>query len=169
MECFIDYIGLAACGGAYDAPASGIYINSLPGISVESIDKIADAEQMNYIGVWEDVQANAVQQFYVDVKAEISKCYQLSCDCDYKALICENQEELTQAWKYLLGIWVLLFRINSNRFNSYTTLTVKQAQELKDHYQVEYEKYLSNGVKCMDISSCELCCGGNPEVITWLP
>lgn len=168
MECFVNYIGLSACG-AYDSPASGIYINSLPGMSIESFDKIADADQMNYLGVWDDIQSNAIQQFYIDVRSEISKCYELSCDCDYKTLMCENIEELTQPYKYLLGIWALLFRINSNRFNLYTTLTVKQAQELKDHYQVEYEKYLKSAVLCMDVSSCDLCCGGNPQVVTWLP
>lgn len=169
MQCFIDYIGLSLCGGVYNAPASGIYINSLPGLSIESIDKVADQEQVNYLGVWEDVQTNAVQQFKIDVMSEINKCYQINCDCDYEALICENIEVLTQSWKFLLGVWILVFRINSNRLNRYTTITAQQANELKNFYQIEYEKFLSSAVKCMDISSCELCCGGNPEVVTWLP
>ena len=169
MNCFIDYIGLSLCAGAYDAPASGIYLNSLPGLSIESIDKVANQEQVNYIGVWDDVQTNAVQQFKVDVIAEMQKCYQLNCDCDYESLICENLEVLTQSWKYLLGIWVLIFRINSNRLNRFTTLDITQAKELKDHYQVEYEKFLKQSVLCMDISGCELCCGGNPQIVTWLP
>ena len=74
MVCFHDYIGLSLCAGAYEVPASGIYINSLPGLNIESIDKIADQEQINYIGVWEDVQTNAMQQFRVDVIAEMMKC-----------------------------------------------------------------------------------------------
>jgi hypothetical protein len=169
MDCFIDYIGLSLCAGAYDAPASGIYINSLPGLSIESIDKIADQEQINYLGVWDDVQANAVQQFKIDVIAEINKCYSLNCDCDYVTLICDNIEMLTQPWKYLLGIHILLFRINSNRLNRYTTIDVNQAKELKDYYQAEYDKFLAASVLCMDVTSCELCCGGNPNMVTWLP
>lgn len=169
MQCFTDYIGLSLCAGAYEVPASGIYINSLPGLSIESIDKVADQEQVNYMGVWADVQTNALQQFRLDVMAEIRKCYELNCDCDYDALICENLEVLTQPWKYVLGIWILLFRINSNRLNRFTTIDVTQAQELKDYYQAEYEKFLNSSVLCMDISSCELCCGGNPQVVTWLP
>lgn len=168
MDCFIDYIGLTLCG-PYEAPASGIYINSLPGISIESIDKIADQEQINFKGVWEDVQTNALQQFKIDVIAEMNKCYSLDCDCDYPALICENLEVLTQAWKYLLGIWILIFRINSSRLNRFTTVTIDQAKELRSYYQVEYEKFLSSSVLCMDISSCELCCGNNPQVVTYLP
>jgi hypothetical protein len=169
MDCFIDYIGLSLCGGVYDAPASGIYINSLPGLSIESIDKVADHEQINYLGVWADVQVNALAQFRLDVMAEINKCYQLNCDCDYDELICENLEVLTQPWKYVLGIQLLLMRIYSNRLNRYTTVDLAQAKELKDFYHAEYEKFLSASVKCMDITSCELCCGGNPEIVTWLP
>lgn len=168
MTCFTDYIGLSLCG-AYESPASGIYINSLPGLNIESIDKVADQEQINYLGVWNDVQINALKQFRIDVIAEIQKCYQVDCDCDYDALICENLEVLTQAWKYLLGIWVLIFRINSNRLNRFTTVDIPQAKELKNFYQFEYEKFLSASVLCMDISSCDLCCGGGVQAVTWLP
>jgi len=169
MQCFIDYIGLSLCAGAYDAPASGIYINTLPGLSIQSIDQVADQEQVNYIGVWDDVQSNALPQFKLDIMTEIQKCYQVNKDCDYDALICENIEVFTQAWKYLLGVCILIYRINSNRLNKYTTTTIEQAKELKDHYQVQYEKYLVQAAKVMDISSCELCCGNNPEAVTWLP
>lgn len=169
MQCFIDYIGLSLCAGAYEVPASGIYINSLPGLSIESIDKVANQEQINYIGVWNDVQANALPDFRVDIMGEMRKCYDLNCECDYDALICENLEVLTQAWKYKLGIWLLIFRINSNRLNRFTTIDIPQAKELLVHYQVEYEKMLSSSVLCMDITSCELCCGNNPSVVTWLP
>lgn len=170
MQCFIDHIGLSLCAGVYESPASGIYINSLPGLSIESIDKIADKEQLNYRGVWNDVQVNALAQFRLDLMMEVQKCYQIDPSCDYDAMFCDNIEALTQAWKYILGVWVLLYRINSNRMNRYTTLTIDQARELRDYYQAEYEKFLAQGVKVMDTSSCELCCGGNnPEVVTWLP
>jgi len=169
MTCFIDYIGLSLCAGAYEVPASGIYISSLPGLNLESIEKVATQEQINYTGVWADVQVNALPDFKVEVMAEIRKCYELNCDCDYDVLICENLETLTQAWKYKLGIWILQFRINSNRLNRFTTINIEQAKELLTFYQVEYEKMLSSSVLCMDITSCELCCGGNPQVVTWLP
>lgn len=169
MDCFIDYIGLSLCAGAYESPASGIYINSLPGLSMESLDKIADQEQINYLGVWADVQANALPEFRIEIMTEMRKCYELNCDCVYDDLICENIEVLTQAWKYKLGINVLMFRINSNRLNRFTTVDIPQAKELLAFYQAEYEKFLSSSVQCMDISSCELCCGGNPQQVTWLP
>lgn len=160
---------MSLCAGAYEVPASGIYISSLPGLNLESIEKVATQEQINYTGVWADVQVNALPDFKVEVMAEIRKCYELNCDCDYDALICENLEVLTQAWKYKLGIWILQFRINSNRLNRFTTINIEQAKELLTFYQVEYEKMLSSSVLCMDISSCELCCGPNPQTIVWLP
>lgn len=169
MECFIDYIGLSLCAGAYDAPASGIYLNSLPGLNIQSIDKVADQEQINYLGVWNDAQSNALPQFRLDIMTEIQKCYELDKACDYDTMICDNIEVFVQAWKYLLGVWILLYRINSNRMNQFTTVSADQARELKDHYQVEYEKYLIQSVKVMDTSACEMCCAGNPQVVTWLP
>lgn len=169
MQCFVNYIGLSQCAGAYDAPASGVYINTLPGLQLEMLDKIATQEQVGYLGLWEDVQTNALPDFKIDVMAEIRKCYELNCDCVYDDLICENIEILIQAWKYKLAIWLLWYRINSNGLNRYTTIDIPQAKELLTHYTVQYEQALEVAVKCMDISSCELCCAPNPNIVTMLP
>jgi hypothetical protein len=170
MTCFLNYIGLSYCtGGVYDSPASGIYLNSLPGISIENIDKIADSEQVTYLGVWDDVQKSALAQFRLDVINEMRKCWQLNKTCDYDALICDNIEELTLAWKYLLGVWLMIFRLNSDRVNRWTTVSREEAVELRDFYQVEYFKALSQGVLLMDTDECCLKCEPNPSVVTWLP
>ena len=171
MTCFIDHIGLNYCNGVgvYDVPTSGIYLNSLPGISIESIDKIANAEQATYLGVWEDIQAFAAAQFKMDLIAEISKCYEISKGCDYEEMICENVDELTLAWKYLLGVSMMIFRINSDRVTRWTTIGKEEAVELRNFYQLEYEKALKQGVLLMNTDSCCLECGGNPNVVTWLP
>jgi len=168
MECLIGYIGIMVCGT--ESSDSGQFINSLPGISLESIDKIADSEQITYAGVWRDVQAEAANRFYVDVVTELSKCYQLQPYCDYEDLICENKPKLITAWKYLLGNQLMLFRLYTTRLNRFTTVDLKQAAELRDLYQVEYEKYLSLAAKIMNVASCEcMVCGSNPEYVTWLP
>lgn len=171
MDCFIDHIGLSYCESenVYNQPASGIYLNTLPGISIESIDKIADAEQVTYKGVWDDVQKSAIRQFKIDVIFEIQKCYQLTKDCNYEDLICENIEELTLAWQYCLAVWLMIFRLNSNRINRWTTIDREQAKDLREYYQAEYEKALRQGVQLMNTESCKLCCGGNPQIVTWLP
>jgi hypothetical protein len=169
LSCLIDFIGLSYCAGIYEQPASGIYLNSLPGISIQSIDAIADSEQITYLGVWADVQSSAVAQFRIDVISEINKCFELEPGCDYDTLICENDEILVQAWKYCLAVWLMIFRLNTDRLNRYTTVDKKQAAELKDFFQVEYEKALALSGKLIDTSSCCMICGGNPETVYYLP
>jgi len=169
MTCFTDYIGLSYCGGVYEQPPSGIYLNSLPGISIQNIDAIAEQEQITYLGVWSDVQSSAVAQFRIDVIAEMNKCFKLNRSCDYDTLMCENIDVLTQAWKYCLAVWLLYFRLNSDRLNRYTTVDRKQAEELRTFYQVEYEKALEQSVKLMNTEACCLECGGNPEIIYMIP
>lgn len=60
-----NYIGLKNCN--LPDPESGIYLNQLPGMSTELADKIAKAEEINFVGVWENVQANAFMRFKDDV------------------------------------------------------------------------------------------------------
>lgn len=167
MTCLDNYIGLLICGT--ETSASGMHINSLPGISLESIEKIADSEQISYAGVWRDVQAEAQARFYVDVITEITKCYQIQPYCDYEEIICSNKQVLGNAWRYLLGNQLMLFRLYTSRLNRFTTVDLNQAAELRDLYQVEYDRSLAQAVKLIDVSSCCLECGGNPEQIIWYP
>jgi hypothetical protein len=169
MDCFVDYIGLSYCAGIYEQPGSGIYLNSLPGISIQSIDAIADSEQTTYLGVWADVQKSAVAQFRIDVISEMNKCFKLNRGCDYSTLICENRDILIQAWKYSLGVWLMIFTLNTDRLNRYTTVDRKQAEELRVFYQLEYEKALNQSVRLMNTDECCLECGSNPEIVYMLP
>lgn len=167
MDCLRDYIGLKICGN--ESSASAMYINSLPGISLESIEKIADSEQISYAGVWRDVQDEAAARFYIDVVTELTKCFSLNPYCDYEEIICDNKLKLANAWRYLLGNQLMIFRLYTSRLNRFTTIDLDQAAELRDFYQVEYEKALAQSVQVIDVSSCELCCGGNPETVYMLP
>jgi hypothetical protein len=169
LDCFIGYIGLSYCGGVYEQPDSGIYLNSLPGISIERLDKIAESEQITYLGVWDDIQKSAVAQFRIEVITEMNKCFKLDRTCDYDTLICANDAILVQAWKYLLGVWTMIFIQTSDRLNRYTTIDLKQAGELRDFYTVEYEKALSQSVRLMDTSECCMECSGNPEYTYQMP
>lgn len=75
MDCLIDYIGLAGCG--IQTPASGLFINSLPGISLKSIAQLADEEQKTYIGVWNDVQLRAIKRLELNLVSALSKEYKI--------------------------------------------------------------------------------------------
>lgn len=170
-SCLQDIIGLSPCESEspYDLPASGFYITSLPGISLESIEKVATEDQATYRGLWRDCQRNALDRFKQDILTGLKKCYNLNKECDYEEMICENTELLIDPLKYLLGSWLMLYRLTSNRLNRYTTLDKEEAAELKAFYDAEYNKSLSQAILLMDTTGCELCCGGNPEVVIWLP
>lgn len=75
MECLRDYIGVLGCGAK--VPVSGKYLNTLPGVSLESIEKLADDEQKNFIGVWKDVQERALSKFKIEVIQKFSKEFKL--------------------------------------------------------------------------------------------
>lgn len=167
MDCYIDLVGVKGCGEMPD----GGWINTLPGISLESIDNIADSEQITWKGVWNDVQAEAAVQFKLDLIAKINECYDINTDCDYEDIICneDNILSLTVAWKYRLGVQLMIERLYSTRIN-FVTVNKEEAKELKDFYQVEYEKSLSQAVKFIDLSDCCLKCGGgSPKHEVWLP
>jgi hypothetical protein len=73
MECLRNRIGINGCGHA--TPDSGLTINSLPGISLESIDKLAKSEQSTYVKVWDDVQTRALQKFEASAISIFSRRY----------------------------------------------------------------------------------------------
>ncbi len=75
MECFRDYIGVLGCGAT--VPAGGKYINTLPGISLESIESLADDEQKTFLGVWADVQDRALSKFQIEINQRFAAHYKL--------------------------------------------------------------------------------------------
>lgn len=167
MTCLLDYISLDVCSN--NPSASGLSILTLPGITLESLDKIATEDQITYLGVWNDAQKEAAVRFKSDFIREVNKCFQINTECDYEDFICENKEKLVNSWRFLLGNQLMIYRIYSTRLNRFTTIDIEAAERLKDYYMVEYEKYLTQEVKFIDFSECCMVCGGNPSYVTWLP
>lgn len=75
MNCLQGYIGIRGC--ADSEPESGLYINDLPGISLESLDKIANSEQITYAKVFEDIERRALRRFSTLVNNWLSLRYQI--------------------------------------------------------------------------------------------
>jgi len=75
MGCLIDYIGILGCGAV--TPPSSFYLNSLPGISIKSIEALADGEKKTYLGVWDNIQTRAEKRFFSEVAKELSKRYKI--------------------------------------------------------------------------------------------
>lgn len=168
MDCFIDSIGLLYCSGE-TAPVSGLYLNTLPGISVEGMDSVADSEQVTYLGVYSDVQKVALSQFRLDLLHQIHSCYSLNTDCDYDELICANKELLYRAWWYLLGVHSMAFRLASDRLNWFTTVSRDDAKGLQAVFQVEYEKSMQQAALLFDTGDCCMPCNPSPKRAVWLP
>lgn len=76
MECLRNYIGIYGCSGL--VPDSGLYINQLSGISLESVDKLADADQITYLKVWDDIQTRGLRRFSTNVISYFKTKYRLS-------------------------------------------------------------------------------------------
>ncbi len=73
LDCLVNYVGIKGCGEAL--PGSGLYVNDLPGIPRELLDKIATADQGTYKQAWLDIQNNAVQEMNIDLKLAFANRY----------------------------------------------------------------------------------------------
>lgn len=326
MDCLYNYIGLDNCNEPID-PESGLYINSLPGISQEILQKIANSEQGTFSKVWESVQKISGVRFYTDAISKLRQrytlknvrgtleykpivdltlleasaaeyrgmhikldyayqtfqaftlahiffvsasngsstltifdgygkelytkevqiveglnliyvnktfveneiyigvehsgitgvtteftqdvigefcgaCHAWSCDptitgftkdgivytetgrnthglglamfmsCDYKSVICNNKELFASPWLFLLGSQLMTTILSSPRTVQATTVDRTKYEELRDFYQVEYEKALTNALAGYYINVDEDCCiecNSNPKRVEWRP
>ena len=75
LNCLKNHIAVEGC--TTTTPNSGIFINQLPGIELEMIDKLADEQQVDFNGVWDDVQERAVRRLKTDVNSEFKKRYKM--------------------------------------------------------------------------------------------
>lgn len=65
MDCLTNFIGLRNCG--LPTPESGLELNILPGMSTELADKIANSEQVNFLGVYRDLEKRALLRLRDDI------------------------------------------------------------------------------------------------------
>ena len=156
IQCLTGFIGILGCNA--QEPGSGLYINSLPGITLEKIDSIADAEQVTYLGVWKEVEKRALLSFRTVLMAGLNKCYQINERETVECIACEYRDLLATSIRYLLGRELMDELIYSTRINRYTTIDREEAKELRDHYQVAFEqelKYALQGIN-VEASDCIL-------------
>lgn len=76
LNCLKDHIGVQGCTAT--TPNSGIFVNQLPGIELKMLDKIADEQQADFNGVWDDIQERAVRRLKSDTNTFFeNKSYKL--------------------------------------------------------------------------------------------
>lgn len=75
-HCLDNYIGLRGCGST--TPPSGLYVNDLPGMSLENLVTLTNTDEPTYTDIWTMVQTRAQQRFSLDVRQEMGKHYKLN-------------------------------------------------------------------------------------------
>lgn len=154
MECLIGYIGLSQ---EYDVqPAeSGLYVDTLPDISVNDFEKLTDTTESTD-ALWGEIQLRAMYKFRTMFIREVNKCHKVTDVSKCECLICQNKALLAVAMWYLLGAEVQHSRETNSRQNVYTLLDHSKARELREYFESQFEKELEIAVRGIDIhnSSC---------------
>lgn len=150
MECLNNYIGIKGCGSDSEDPASGFTINELPGVNLEMIQSLADADQETFLGVWADVKKRAMAKFELAVKVQLNKCYKITDKAVVECLVCEVPENFAVALWYLHGVELMIERTSSDRLNWYTTIDLEKAEKLKSEFYTEYTASLEDAVQSLD-------------------
>lgn len=163
MTCLKGYIGISpdVCADP-EPPAEGeegiapssLFITDLPGISLESIEKLADADLKNFRGVWKVVEKRALLKFRSAVLVEINKCFCISDKAVIDCIVCGNKESFAMPLWYLLGVELCNERLGSSAINRYTTIDKKNAERLRADFEVDFQTELSNAMKGVDITDC---------------
>jgi hypothetical protein len=76
--------------------------------------------------------------------------------CLWDAMVCQNKSLFTRAYLFCLGIELLTEQIYSTNLNSYTTIGLQRAKELRDEYIVEYQRELAQTCDNMHLA-CDCC------------
>lgn len=136
MNCLIDYIGLTGCGAS--SPASGLFINSLPGISFKSIEQLADAEQQTYIGVWNDVQLRATKKLELMLNMELSKNHKVKT-AQYSVSTPKSSTNSTVNLGNNAAVKIIQKCISPLQAHYIQTVTIRKQDISDDAYLVIYD------------------------------
>lgn len=109
MTCLLGFIGVSSVCGT-PSSQSGLFIDNLPGITLESIEKVSEPEKPTYTSVFENIENRTLQKFGTIVTNYYSKQYRLrrvldNIDLGKKINTIDNQ---TPAANELRGILISL-------------------------------------------------------------
>jgi hypothetical protein len=75
MNCLYDYIGIKGHGS--QESLSGLFINQLPGITLDSLEKVASTDAVNIAGVWKNVRDRASVRLEKDFRIALRSRFKL--------------------------------------------------------------------------------------------
>jgi hypothetical protein len=181
MNCLINRIGLRGCDApTTEASAVGVtpviealpilFINDLPGISIENIAALANEEQETYLNLWKNVSLRAMKKFEILVKSKLNNCYKLTDKIVVECLICEKKELFDVALWYLHGTELMIERTSSDEVSRYTTIDLEKAEKLKAEFYSEFEMALNDAVNSINPndSACITGCLECNDAVKWV-
>lgn len=145
-------------------------INSLPGVSLQKIDSLADDEQETFLGVWNDIVLRAMMKFEILVKAKLNQCYKLTDKTVVACLVCEKKELFDVALWYLHGTELMIEITSTDTINRYTTIDLEKAERLKEEFYLEFQGALNDAVQAITPadSDCITGCVECNDTVKWV-
>jgi len=186
MNCLQNRIGIKGCGAPATAAVEAnpnatppveaveglpvLFINSLPGITLENIAALVNSEQETFLGLWSDVVLRTMKKFAILVKAKTNQCYRITDKAVIECLICEKKELFDVALWYLHGTELMIERTSSDEMSRYTTIDLEKAEKLKEEYYTEFIAALSDAVSCLNPSEsdCLDTCVQCNDTVRWV-
>lgn len=183
MQCLANRIGIRGC----DAPATEgsvgppvvvalpvLFINDLPGISLENISALVNDEQKTFLGLWNNIVLRTMKKFEILVKAKLNQCYKLTDKTVVQCLVCEQKDLFDVCLWYLHGTEVMIERTSSDEMNRYTTIDLDKAEKLKAEYYLEFQGALDDAVQSLNPSESDcvekcLECNDSVKWVTQIP
>ena len=152
MNSLYGYIGLSAQVSNVE---SGLYIDSLPDISLTIADKLTAENDFDVLSLYSKIEDRAIRKLRSLFINAVNKCHNVRditvCDC----LIESNFELLGTALWYLIGSEFMLERSFSSRLNRFTTIDKTKAKELKDEFLTLFGDELTMVVNSIDVNDNE--------------
>jgi hypothetical protein len=146
LDCLVGFVGVDESTGD-----SGLYLTSLPLITVAFLNGIAPA-QGAYKDMMKGVESRTIRAFRTKFTAELNRCFKVHDRETVESLICENKELLAEAFLLLYGSETLSQALGSQRINRTTTLDLGRVREIKAEFDNDFMRELSEAVSGLDIT-----------------
>lgn len=153
LECLTGLIGIRQCVDI--EPESGLYVDDLPGITIEMIQAITKDDNESYLIEWGKIEKQAILTFRTRLLTEVNKCHQIKKMDTVDCLACENKEVLATSLWWLLGSSICTAALQSWNNSRFSTIERPVVEEVRDMYLAEFQNELHASVKAIDVLSSD--------------
>jgi hypothetical protein len=147
--------GLIGFSSKLSEVESGLYLDSLPDVSLTLLDKLTADGDNDFTDLWTRIEDRSIKKFRTLFINAINKCHKIHnievCEC----LIESNYLVFSIALWYLMGAELMFERYNSSRLNKYTTIDRPKAKELNTAFMEMFTDELTVGVNSIDVNDNE--------------